>query len=194
MTWRDSFFRNIQMSDEYMGRWTPPVIRVIPKGDTAAHLSEPNRCAGVKNGSKNPWVAGQRRERSFRCYWKEYKVVQPPWKTVLKLLITLNRWLLCCCCWWDTKSCQTLCDLVHCNTPGFPALHHLPGLAQTHVHWVSNAIQSTHPLPPSSFVLNLSSIRIFSNESTLCISGQSIGSSASASVFPMNIQDWLPLG
>ena len=76
------------MSDEYMGRWTPPVIRVIPKGDTAAHLSEPNRCAGVKNGSKNPWVAGQRRERSFRCYWKEYKVVQPPWKTVLQLLIT----------------------------------------------------------------------------------------------------------
>lgn len=46
------FFRNIEMSDEYMGRWTPPVIRVMPKGDTAALLSEPNRCADVKYGSK----------------------------------------------------------------------------------------------------------------------------------------------
>ena len=38
------------------------------------------------------------------------------------------------------------------------------------------------------------SIRVFSNESNLCISGQSIGLSASASVLPMNIQDWFPLG
>ena len=38
------------------------------------------------------------------------------------------------------------------------------------------------------------SIRVFSNESILCISGQSIGVSASASLLPMNIQDWFPLG
>ena len=45
-------------------------------------------------------------------------------------------------------------------------------------------------LPPSIFP----SIRVFSNESGLCSGGQSIGASASASVLPMNIQDWFPLG
>ena len=45
-------------------------------------------------------------------------------------------------------------------------------------------------LLPSTFP----SIRVFSNESALCINGQSIGASASASVLPMNIQDWFPLG
>ena len=38
------------------------------------------------------------------------------------------------------------------------------------------------------------SIRVFSNESTLCVSGQSVGVWASASVLPMNTQDWSPLG
>ena len=45
-----------------------------------------------------------------------------------------------------TKFCPTLCDPMDCNTPGFPVLHHLPELAQTHVHWVSDAIQPSHPL------------------------------------------------
>ena len=54
---------------------------------------------------------------------------------------------------------------MDCCTPGFPVLHCLPEFAQTHVHWISGAIQSSHPLlllppiPPS--------IRGFSNESTL---------------------------
>ena len=40
---------------------------------------------------------------------------------------------------------------MDCNTPGFPILHCLPEFAQTHAHWVSDAIQSSHPLsPPSS--------------------------------------------
>ena len=40
----------------------------------------------------------------------------------------------------------TLCDPMDCSTPGFPVLCHLPALAQTHVHWVSEAIQQSHPL------------------------------------------------
>ena len=38
------------------------------------------------------------------------------------------------------------CDPMDCSTPGFPVLHHLPELAQTHVHSVSDAIQPSHPL------------------------------------------------
>ena len=43
-----------------------------------------------------------------------------------------------------------LCDPMDCSTPGLPVLHHLPELAQTHVHWVSDAIQPFHSLSLSS--------------------------------------------
>ena len=46
---------------------------------------------------------------------------------------------------------------MDCSTPGFPVLHYLPELAQTHVHWVGDAIQPSHPLlSPSPSALNLS--------------------------------------
>ena len=52
--------------------------------------------------------------------------------------------------------CLTLCDLVDNSTPGFPVLHSLLECAQTHVHWVDDAIQPPHPrLPPSPPALNL---------------------------------------
>ena len=44
-----------------------------------------------------------------------------------------------------------------CSTPGFPVLHYLPGFAQTHVHWVNDAIQPSRSLwPPSPHALNVS--------------------------------------
>ena len=58
---------------------------------------------------------------------------------------------------------------MDCNTPGFPVHHHFLEFAQTHVHWVSDAIQPSHPLSPPPLALNLSRIRVFSNESTLHI-------------------------
>ena len=48
-------------------------------------------------------------------------------------------------------------DPMDCSTPGFPVLHYLPVFTQTHVHWVSDAIQSSHPLlSPSPPAFNLS--------------------------------------
>ena len=90
-----------------------------------------------------------------------------------------------------SKLCLTLCDPMNCSMPGFPVLHSLPVFAQTHVHWVSDAIQPSHPLSSPSLAFNLASIRVFSNEAA---GGQSIGASASASILPMNIQDWFLLG
>ena len=62
----------------------------------------------------------------------------------------------------------TLCNPMDCSTPGSPVHYQLPGLAQTHVHRVSDAIQPSHPVsspsPPDSV---FSSIRVFSNESVL---------------------------
>ena len=62
---------------------------------------------------------------------------------------------LCCCS--VSKSHLTLCDPMDCSLPGFPFLHYLPEFAQTLVHWVSDAIQSSHPVsPPSPLALNFS--------------------------------------
>ena len=55
-----------------------------------------------------------------------------------------------------TQLCLTLCDPMDCSTPGFPVHHQLPELAQTHVHWVGDAIQPSHPLasPSLAFILS----------------------------------------
>ena len=53
------------------------------------------------------------------------------------------------------KSCLTLCNPMNCSPPGFSIIHYLPEFAQTRVHWVSDAIQPSHPpllrLSPQSF-------------------------------------------
>ena len=49
-----------------------------------------------------------------------------------------------------SQSRLILCNPMDCLTPGFPVLHHLPELVQTHVHWVSDAIQLSHPLSSPS--------------------------------------------
>jgi len=67
-----------------------------------------------------------------------------------------------------TQSCLPLCDPMNCSTPGLPVHHELLEFTQTHVYWVGDAIQPSHPL--SSLLLLPSvfpSIRVFSNESTL---------------------------
>ena len=49
-----------------------------------------------------------------------------------------------------TQSCPTFCDPMDCCTPGFPVHHQLPEPTQTHVHWVGEAIQPSHPLSSPS--------------------------------------------
>ena len=56
----------------------------------------------------------------------------------------------CCCCFSVVKLPLTLCDPMNCRMPGFSIHHYLPEFDQTHVHWVSDAIQPSHPLLPSS--------------------------------------------
>ena len=66
--------------------------------------------------------------------------------------------------------CPTLCDSMYCSTPGFSVLHYLQEFAQTHVHWVCDTIQLSHPmLSPSPLAFNLSQILIFFNESSFII-------------------------
>ena len=101
---------------------------------------------------------------------------------------------------WDTtewlqfssvaQSRQTLCDPMNRSTPGLSVHHQLLEFTQTHVHWVGDAIQPSHPLlfrsPPA---LNLSQHQCLFK----WVSSSHQVASASTSVLPMNIQDSFPL-
>ena len=77
--------------------------------------------------------------------------------------------------------------------PGFPVPHHLPELAQVHIHRVGDAIQPSHPLLSPSLGFNLSQHQgLFQWVGSS--GGQSIDASASASVLPKSIQGWFSLG
>ena len=93
------------------------------------------------------------------------------------------------------SSCPTVCEQMDCSTPGLPVHHQLPDLTQTHVHWVSDAIQPSQPVIPfSSCLQSFPASGSFPVSQFFTSGGQSTGVSASASVFPMNIQDWFPSG
>ena len=92
------------------------------------------------------------------------------------------------------QSCPTPCDPIDYITPGFPVHHQLLELTQTHVHRVGDAIQPSYPLlSPSLPAFNLSQHQgSLPMNQFFTSGGQSFG--VSASVLPMNIQDWFPLG
>ena len=66
-----------------------------------------------------------------------------------------NNFLICCFC-SVAKSWLTLCNPMNYSMPSFPVLHYLLEFAQSHVPWVSDAIQPSHPLLSPSLALNLS--------------------------------------
>ena len=81
------------------------------------------------------------------------------------------------------------------SMPGLPVHHQLPEFTQTHIHRVSDAIQTSHPVIPfSSCLQSFPASGSFPMSQLFASGGQSIGVSASASVLPMNTQDWSPLG
>ena len=96
-----------------------------------------------------------------------------------------------CFCYSVAKLCLTLCDPMDNSMPRFPVLHYLPKFAQTHIHWVSDAIQPSHLSPLSPPALNLSQHQGLFQWVSTASGCQSI--QASASVLPVNIQGWFPL-
>ena len=93
-------------------------------------------------------------------------------------------------------SCSVVSDSLQTHEPeqaGLPVYHQLPEFTQTHVHWVIDDIQPSHPLSsPSPPALSLSQHVSFQMSQLFASGGQNIGVSVSASFLPMNIQDWSP--
>ena len=95
-----------------------------------------------------------------------------------------------------TQSCPTLCDPMDHSMPGFPVHHQLPEFTQTHVHWVSDAIQPSHPLSsPSPSTINLSQ---YQGPFKWVTSSHQVAKLLEFQLyhqtFPMNIKEWFPLG
>ena len=84
-----------------------------------------------------------------------------------RFLLFLIFYMYCCSV---IQLCSTPCNPMDCNTPGFPIHHQLPEFTQTHVHWVSEAIQPFILCRPLLLLLSIfPSIRVFPNESVLQI-------------------------
>ena len=111
-------------------------------------------------------------------------------------LFFFNRFVIVknSCCSSVTKLCPTLGNLINCSTPGFSVHDCLPEFAQTHVHWVSDAIQPSSAIPFSPCLQSFPESGSFPISRLVASGGQSIGASASTLVLPMNIQCWFPLG
>ena len=141
--------------------------------------------------------------RDFKNNRQIGKLAKPPklhllWETQEQntrerhLIAKMNT--TCCCS--VTQPCPTLCDPMYCSIPGLPVLHHLPKAAQIHAHWVGDAIQLSHLLPSifSSCLQSFPASGSFLMSWLFTSGGKSFGASASASILPINIQVWFPLG
>ena len=95
---------------------------------------------------------------------------------------TLGQYLERATLSFESCSVTQSCDPTDCSTPGLRVHHQLPEFTKTHVHWVGDAIQPSHPLLPLLLLPPIPpSIRVFSDESALCIRYWSFGFSISPS-------------
>ena len=156
-----------------IGYCSCPLHSTPPKG-WAKYLSHPSCWTPGHSPALVPYKEPAHphlREQAIKgscCLFSLPQLKQGPRKSLAWPLVNFLSGLCCSV----TKLCPTLCDLIDWGMPGFPVLHCLPHFTQTHVHWVSDAIQPSHLLfcgplllLPSIFL----SIRVFSNELALCI-------------------------
>ena len=109
------------------------------------------------------------------------------------LVYSMNIFFCCCSV---AQLCLTLCSPMNCSTSGLSVPHHLPNFAQVHAHCIGDAIQPSHPLTPASTsAFNLSQHQeLFPINQLFTSDDQNTRVSASASVLPVSIESWFPLG
>ena len=127
------------------------------------------------------------------AHWRFLSISSQCLTTLTDSALLLDKEAAGCCS--VAKSCPALCDPRDCSTTGLPVLHYPPEFAQTRVHWAGDAIQPSHPLPPPS----LPAVTLSQHQGLF----QRVGSSLQvakvlelvlASVLPVNVQGWFPLG
>ena len=163
------------------------------------------RCPEPVRGPGNPWHKAALIPEMYRTTCKCVEVWSNVWEIQGNIGIPKRRnmlyksWGQILCSWFGGKKCSNckaflnssvvMSDSLHpmdCRTPGFPVFQHLS-------RWWHPTISSS-VIPFSSQVQSSLASGSFLMSWLFASGGQSIGASASASVPPMNIQDWFPLG
>ena len=123
-----------------------------------------------------------------------------PWLLCLWASAPLSLTLVCSTGPWSVSSvaqlCLTLCNPMDCSTPGLPVHCQLPESTQSHVHWVGDAIQPSHPLSSPSYpAFNLSQHQgLFQGVSSLYKVAKVLEFQLQHQSFQGITQDWSPLG
>ena len=128
---------DITARTQYLFYWYNMMLEILQIGQCSGiykvseKILEGNECVNWSDGSRDGHMA--------RKLWPKDQIL----RSVQSSLVT--------------QSCLTLCNPINCSTPGLPVYHQLLESTQTHVHWVSEAIQPSHLLSsPSPPALNLS--------------------------------------
>ena len=160
----------------------------------------------IRNNSPKIFYLGKERQnRGGKRYsglvWEVQAKTTPPSPLPSESVLPAGPrqpWLLltdvCCCS--VAQLCLTLCDSMDCSMPGFRVLHHFLEFAQNScpLSWWCHPTISSSVTPFFSCPQSFPASRSFLMSWLFASGGQSIGASASASVLPMNIQGWFPLG
>ena len=151
---------NMDATRDYHNKWS--------KSERERQISYDITCVGnIKYGTNEPTYKTERdsdiENRLVFAKRKSGRQLLPYFQKSTKVCPLVQFSLV-------AQSCPTLCDSVYRSTPGLPIHHPLPEFTQTHVRWVGDAIQPSHPLSsPSPLPSIFPSIRVFSNESALRI-------------------------
>ena len=193
--------------------WHYSSVSPIPVAQTVKNLTAMQETRVRSLGQEDPLEKGMASHSSilaWRIPWTEEPVglqslgllrVGHNWVTNTHMIrFILKKHIVMTLIWFSSvqfssvaQSCPTLCDPMNHSTPGLPVYHQLPEFTQTHVHWVSDAIQSSHPLSsPSPPAPNPSQHQSFPMSQLFAWGGQSTGVSALASFLPNQAQGWSP--
>ena len=113
-----------------MCRMSQAIKKYLPGSSTVAHPAPLSM--GIVQARILDWVAiSSSRGSSWPRDWTSVSLISPALAGHLEVRVA--------------QSCPTICDPMDCSTPGFPVHHWLLELTQTHVHWVGDAIQPSHP-------------------------------------------------
>ena len=131
-----------------------------------ANAGDTSRCTFESWGGKTPWSRKWQSTPVFllgKFHGQRSLVGYSPWVHKKSGLTehmhthTHNNYIYPgCCCSSVSKSCPTLSNPMDCSMSGFLVPPHLLGFAQVHVHWIGDAIQTSHPLSSSAFSLSQS--------------------------------------
>ena len=125
------------------------ISRKVNTGGGTGRRSRGRRRVKRQKGSWGWGWAGKGDGRKESLEYSVRPLCQPAWCVMDNLIC-----LFCCCS--VTQLCSALFNPIDCSTPGLPVLYCLLEFTQTHVHWVSDAIQPSHLLLPASSALGLS--------------------------------------